>query len=276
MYKKGDLVACLNDSTSGHCKTGQLFIVTKDCANNSTMLFLESLSQNGLRIRYGKSNFVLVRSASNPNVSGSAAIPNTSVAASIAPAPPFKQGNHVRCLKDLPGQFTRGRTYIIKNYYPGISVIHNGIIEVELDDSGNITTGPWKNNFELAFKKGDMVEALADSGMGAFVKGHTYTVSEYPNISGTVGIEKDEHGHPNGWLPEYFKVLVLIAVNTTNAAITATIPAAHPIYFNIGRDPVLDTDEYERKAKVTSDPVCECGKEKHGFASHSDWCDIKD
>lgn len=22
--------------------------------------------------------------------------------------------------------------------------------------------------------------------------------------------------------------------------------------------------------------VCECGKEKHGFAKHSDWCDIKD
>jgi hypothetical protein len=23
-------------------------------------------------------------------------------------------------------------------------------------------------------------------------------------------------------------------------------------------------------------PVCQCGKEKHGFAKHSDWCDIKE
>ncbi len=25
-----------------------------------------------------------------------------------------------------------------------------------------------------------------------------------------------------------------------------------------------------------SKPACQCGKEKHGFAKHADWCDIKE
>jgi len=28
--------------------------------------------------------------------------------------------------------------------------------------------------------------------------------------------------------------------------------------------------------KLTEPDKCECGKEKHGFAKHSTWCDIKD
>jgi len=34
-------------------------------------------------------------------------------------------------------------------------------------------------------------------------------------------------------------------------------------------------DFFETKIELTN-KVCECGKEKHGFAKHSSWCDIKD
>jgi hypothetical protein len=42
----------------------------------------------------------------------------------------------------------------------------------------------------------------------------------------------------------------------------------------------LESGHYGSMTVPTAPPtkaiVCECGKEKHGFAKHSDWCDIKD
>lgn len=79
------------------------------------------------------------------------------------------------------------------------------------------------------------------------------------------------------------------AVGESDGSITWTYPpgslsAPIKIYVN-GQEIELDGSEhsisvYEKSPEMTvtepKAPICECGKEKHGFASHAQWCDIKE
>ena len=64
--------------------------------------------------------------------------------------------------------------------------------------------------------------------------------------------------------------------NSSSAPLHVTLPTYHlsPTKCTISFNGV----PVDMGASVTSitGTACQCGKEKHGFAKHSDWCDIKD
>lgn len=64
----------------------------------------------------------------------------------------------------------------------------------------------------------------------------------------------------------------------TNAAITAFTTGVGPVVhtFPGGSIMVEDGDNKWDKGFEIKLKKCECGKEKHGFASHSQWCAVKD
>ena len=53
----------------------------------------------------------------------------------------------------------------------------------------------------------------------------------------------------------------------------------HPSFGGIDLDDNGDIEFFESlniNELLAGPPKCQCGKEKHGFASHSPWCDVKD
>lgn len=180
----------------------------------------------------------------------------------------FAKGLMVRCLVDYQGQFRKDRVYTVRDYYPPGNGSKIGIVAIEVDDTGSTRSGSNEIYWELAFKKGDTVEALGTAGTG-IVKGNVYIVREYPDNNGRVCIEKDSDGIANGWTAQYFKVVSSVTlVNTTNAAITITLPqvSTKGLWFGISGHGVGGSK---------ADPVCECGN-KHApiGQSHSTWCDL--
>jgi len=92
------------------------------------------------------------------------------------------------------------------------------------------------------FKKGYLVKCLEDYS-DHFTKDKIYEVREITS-HGSLGIVEDDRGsRTNGWAMEYF-----IKVANNNEVCTS--------FMSILK--------------------CECGKEKHGFANHTTWCDIKE
>lgn len=65
-------------------------------------------------------------------------------------------------------------------------------------------------------------------------------------------------------------------------SIPGTLVGAYPTFkIPVQANHRIDTGDFRDPGPppvVSSDqkPVCECGKEKHGFAKHAGWCKIKD
>jgi hypothetical protein len=76
-------------------------------------------------------------------------------------------------------------------------------------------------------------------------------------------------------------------VSTTSTSSAGQSSAPNTFVFNIPHTSILDAAALEHSDSISRavkwdkgleirPKVCQCGKEKHGFAKHSDWCDIKE
>lgn len=62
-------------------------------------------------------------------------------------------------------------------------------------------------------------------------------------------------------------------VTKTNTTVSSIHSNGSKIYFNPGTGGPITPHIPAASGTI---PTCECGKEKHGFATHANWCSIKD
>ena len=120
------------------------------------------------------------------------------------------------------------------------------------------------------YKKGDQVRCIK-SMFGNETVGKIYTVHSYtPGVGMGLWIEKDDRGNINSYDENQFELVKTVGLPQAGAigsTCVYTVPTSGPATVHLPPGMVISVHTPKKKS-------CECGKEKHGFASHSDWCDL--
>ena len=111
--------------------------------------------------------------------------------------------------------------------------------------------------------------------------------TDYSN--GTIDIgyyDKSNNFYLESFIIDLTTQMPSFIVSTTNATMIPTNSGASTASTVIGKPGITPTFRtfHSKEAfdagiifnKTTNTVVCQCGADKHGFASHSNWCDIKD
>lgn len=119
----------------------------------------------------------------------------------------------------------------------------------------------------------DVIFVIDNPLVGNLPYNNKYSLASHVWVDGAV--IKDTNGlFASPSLPLSYSI-----TNTGNASVTVTLPTAHNANnttISINGTAVTPMTDRTFTINPMHSPICECGKEKHGFASHSGWCDIKE